>query len=806
MNSSDVRLRKLSLSNFRGAKELVECDFTHDCRSAVIFGFNGEGKSTFAQAIEWFYRDSIDYLMGSGSEGIVKEDIVNLSAGTEDEASVSVEFNEKKFNATKVFKKAEKKSKFSNTSSEFVQYLDHDVIQDRIYLNQHTMLWFLIQTKGGKRDEIAKIIGYKDILNVREAIGKSLRELERSSELVSIKNQISNNDGIMTREIYGDVVVDNAGLIEKSAVLLRKIGFSETVDSIQALNDALVKVISLLPDEKRASKRVALENLKSKTSSLLGNIGLRPNIRLWRWKAKKIIQEAETVKNINLSDFLMKAEAVLRADPALITCPLCERPFEDREKALHSIVSRYQKYQEIRGNYNAIKQQGDDLKNSLGELSKNIQAIKTMADESGIQIDNKKFVDLVDLLRNAETEITTSMKNMVIDSIELNKIKGKELALKAELNEMVKAIAAQIEGLSFTKEEKEKQDAYQKLNRGKDLALHNILNRKKVVVYENQIRDMRYIENQIVDIQNSTLKKALDLLSEDMNDYFCHLNKRDSVKDVKLELKGDEGVEFTLNFNGHQASPPRKYLSESQLNSLGIALFLAAARKFNRANKFIVLDDVLISFDRRYRMRLLDLLSSKFNDFQILLLTQEDYWFQQIRRQFPTWIKKEITWEFKDGIRYKADRENWLELARERLNKKEKVGNDLRIGVESLLKEICLALEVPLAYRLGEANERRMVGELFSAITGLLKDKKSNLQDEADYKGLEVCNFITTAASHDNADLDDRADLDETITKIEKFRALFVCPKGEFVKKSTPVPGQDELSCECGGRKIRWKA
>ncbi len=62
MSKPDIKIKKLSFAYFRGAKELVDLDLGADCRSVAIFGHNGEGKSTFAQAIEWFYRDKIDVL------------------------------------------------------------------------------------------------------------------------------------------------------------------------------------------------------------------------------------------------------------------------------------------------------------------------------------------------------------------------------------------------------------------------------------------------------------------------------------------------------------------------------------------------------------------------------------------------------------------------------------------------------------------------------------------------------------------------------------------------------------------------
>ena len=49
-----------------------------------------------------------------------------------------------------------------------------------------------------------------------------------------------------------------------------------------------------------------------------------------------------------------------------------------------------------------------------------------------------------------------------------------------------------------------------------------------------------------------------------------------------FKIAGEEGIEFEYYFHGEPTSPPMKYLSESHLNSLGIALFLASVKLFNK--------------------------------------------------------------------------------------------------------------------------------------------------------------------------------------------------------------------------------
>ena len=106
-------------------------------------------------------------------------------------------------------------------------------------------------------------------------------------------------------------------------------------------------------------------------------------------------------------------------------------------------------------------------------------------------------------------------------------------------------------------------------------------------------------------VQNEALQAVLDTISTDVGTFYNKLHPKESVDKVRLRMVGEEGVEFEYYFHGKLTQPPRKYLSESHLNSLGIVLFLANAKLFNKKSKFLVLDDIVTTFDISHRRRLL---------------------------------------------------------------------------------------------------------------------------------------------------------------------------------------------------------
>lgn len=802
MSMPDVKLKKLSLLNFRGAKNLLDLDFGKDCRSCAIFGYNGEGKSTITQAIEWFYMDRITRLRG---EGCVIEDLINLASNPGDETSVNIVFNKVELNCSKTFDKQKRRSALSNSSTAFVDYFDRDVRFDRIYLDQQSILWFLSQTKGAKKGSIAEIVGYEEIIKTKSTVSAVLRNLERHARLADAQRRLSQNQGLLTKEVYGEAINDIETMLKKSEELLKIFNITDHITSMPELEDALKKAFDSLPSQERAQEKIELDNLQRKLQELDSKKGFVVTLENCVVKFNRLISDKESLLNLNLDNLLRQAERVLKSNPELKECPLCEQKIPDNDVLLRRIIERYQKLADIREKLDSNSRDFSVLFDVLQQVERGAREIIQSLDLKKIDYDSslKEYVEAIEGLKKQLEKQYKSREVLVVDLNRLNTFIRK---LGLSINGINSKISLKIQSLTATKEEEIKHNTYQKILRGKSLVLENIALQNEIGAIKSLILSLRLIEAQMLLMQNATMNKILELLSQDVNDFFCYLNRKDKIKDVKLILAGEEGIEFSLEFYDKIASPPQKFLSESQFNSLGIAFFLAAVKKFNKTNKFFILDDVLISFDRNYRTRLLDLLAEKFADYQVLLFTHEEYWYELIRRKFTNWVFKEVSWSFESGIRFKDTISDQLLDLSVRHAKGEDIGNNLRIYIESLLKDICVSLDVSLPFRLGTENEHRMVGEMFPALTAIFNKHRSSVKDKQEYKNLEVSNFITTVCSHHNPDFSSmKGDIEEALEQVKKFRCLFICPKGKIVNRKTKIPGQGKISCECGCLQIDWK-
>jgi len=303
--------------------------------------------------------------------------------------------------------------------------------------------------------------------------------------------------------------------------------------------------------------------------------------------------------------------------------------------------------------------------------------------------------------------------------------------------------------------------------------------------------------------QKDDLGELLEQISGRVAKFYSTLHPGEELDGVSIEPWTAKGVELAIDFYGSRQRPPHGVLSESHLNSLAIAVFLAMAASFNEKLGFLILDDVINSFDVEHRGRLAELLADGFSDWQLIVLTHDQQFFEHLSRRAPSWRKIEFTsWSHASGPRTtKYETSGMLAAARERLQDGDVHGAATkgRRALEELLQEVCEALSAPLAFRRGQANDRREIGELFIGLRRTLKDHaKSQLQSiEPIFKHLEADVGATlNVAAHASRGRSGVSEVKAALERIETLDALWSCPdcRTRVWHKGTP----DAARCRCG--------
>jgi len=232
-------------------------------------------------------------------------------------------------------------------------------------------------------------------------------------------------------------------------------------------------------------------------------------------------------------------------------------------------------------------------------------------------------------------------------------------------------------------------------------------------------------------------------------------------------------------------------------------VFLAMAASFNERLGFLILDDVINSFDVEHRGRLAELLADGFSDWQLIVLTHDQQFFEHLSRRAPSWRKIEFTsWSHASGPRTtKYETSGTLAAARERLDSGDVQGaaTKARRALEELLQEVCEALWAPLPFRRGQANDRREIGELFIGLRRTLKERaKVQLQSiEPIFKHLEADVGATlNVAAHASRGRSGASEVKAALERIETLDALWSCPdcRTRVWHKGTP----EAARCRCG--------
>lgn len=170
-----------------------------------------------------------------------------------------------------------------------------------------------------------------------------------------------------------------------------------------------------------------------------------------------------------------------------------------------------------------------------------------------------------------------------------------------------------------------------------------------------------------------------------------------------------QSIPLTVTYNGLPVGEPQNFLNEARLTALALAIYLAGARIIRSGRPgILVLDDVLMGLDLENRIPLLHLLDEDFSEWQVLLLTHDQTWFE-LARDFkscnPMWQSKELFLVPRGPVLPPApeirDACNFIERATASIGRGElhPAANYLRIAFENKLKNVCENNKIEIPFK-----------------------------------------------------------------------------------------------------------
>ena len=149
-------------------------------------------------------------------------------------------------------------------------------------------------------------------------------------------------------------------------------------------------------------------------------------------------------------------------------------------------------------------------------------------------------------------------------------------------------------------------------------------------------------------------------LRDDVQSIYHKIHPTDAVPNIQI-VPDTESRTLRMQvdfYSPDRTVSPAGYLSESQINTLGLALFISSVGLFNREFPFLFLDDVFSSYDTDHRKRFVDLAAERLDRFQVFLTTHDELFYSMLKDRLHDqgWLFERISgWDFEHGPQLEAD-------------------------------------------------------------------------------------------------------------------------------------------------------
>src|SRR3989304_7567353 len=238
-----MKVKRLEISGIRGIRKDISIDLDSS-KSILIYGDNDSGKSSIADAFEWFYYDKIEHLSTEeiGSKGVYA--LRNVFLPDNEDAYVELSCSDSKCDCRKklFYNKSKLTSEYLNTSQNFKDYLNAS-LKENLILRYKDLLRFILSTKAQKLEEISQIIGFSEVSKVKTVLKKAVNDLKRELKQSRFDDRVSSQQRNIFERIQQNITDDDQYLnaISELVAPLKLPIEVKDVSSIGVILDALKK-------------------------------------------------------------------------------------------------------------------------------------------------------------------------------------------------------------------------------------------------------------------------------------------------------------------------------------------------------------------------------------------------------------------------------------------------------------------------------------------------------------------------------------------------------------------------------------
>lgn len=806
-----LKVKRINLSGFRGILNPQELDFvvkgSDEPRPLVLFGLNSSGKTSFVDGLEWFLSEESKIEWLQREEAYQKAYPHQAAEDKNIESFVEVDFHDtinKTNSLTKTFNRNAVRTPSLSNEDGFKKIYSAFVI--RPYFRYLEVIDFVVSTAGDKYERLAQWMGFGSEFEFQEKISVKVLQALKDHEK-ELTGKVSTLEQKVLAWINSKTAIEGEVLRFCNEILKQN-----KIDEGKKLGDVWLKIPEMSKKKIASSVGVIIEKLTRAENDIriLSALDekLPEKLTTLEKKIENFRKDSNLVAQVDVIGLYDKALDILTKQTDTKTkCPVCGKEWE-REKLMEHIKGELELLKKTKEEKEAIEREALSLKNGVSreinsvktllthyeEIKKHISYTETKESENYL----KALNDLSDALGRVPADIATQIKldiSVVSGAIiEASKNDGRIKKYKKEIQPSAEdtKLIEDIEKLTQVKNDWQ--------------SLEDARAEQKFATEE--INKFYVLKDEVIKTIQDNVESRFKEISERIGKYFGVLRDDKDITDIEIKLNKDKGkaagrtAEIQLNYYNISVKPAYKVLSESLLNSLGLAIYFACVKQFNSECKFIVLDDIMNSLDIDKRDTLLDLIENEFSDYQIIIFTHDLYWFQKIIRRFPDWIHKKIKgWDYLGGAKIDSvtTTKNEIDECLADSMRIEEGGWKLGRHAESILNELCEGLWAAVRYRYTK-NDPPTMEELFDALYIRLKayPVAQKVLNTKKYEPI-LRNFVTHARNNQPAALSPQ-DIKRASDEWFSLEAEFWCDKcNHFIEYHK---SKDKFECRCGNKKF----
>lgn len=582
-----TRLENLVIENYRGASSRLELEFDASKPIVVVFGENGTGKTTIADALD---------AVGNCSKGSINDKSStkardHLPTIGKKAADVSITLTAG--------------GSVWNTSLSGDNLTTHPAITPKIRVLRRSHLQRLIEAEPAKRYEALK--KFIDVDKV-----------ERSEKTLLDAATTAKRD-------FDSAVTRRADAEEQLGAVWATEGSPGVSAKSWAKSVSLQKTVAL--ENEAAQLRAAQQAITTAESALSA-------YKTAVFSSQQRVSEAQVVEqevaelpgldvqqSMGLAGVLRQVQSHLTGGEHPDQCPVCEQGIP-----LAQLKSDIQQRLEQLKQYDVLRVRRDTATRNISTAQDSVEPKRAALFASA--------AGLLEILRRGEIALVTASGMKLGDYAALhapNAANCNEACLQAE--GLITAFSVLDSSLADAETAAIKQS-------GLINSITELSGRVESGVAASEELDQ--LKSLLKDAYDTIRLKRIEFTQSILDDVATECNRLygvvhpgEPIAISKLEL--DKGKRASLNqgasFEGHHDVPPQAYFSESHLDTLGFCFWLAIVKMESpKCDAIVVLDDVFTSVDAPHINRISQLITDEMSSFSHVVITTHQRLWRDIYR------------------------------------------------------------------------------------------------------------------------------------------------------------------------------